>query len=614
MRLLYLLFTLLCFSQFTTDHLQVNASKIIQGNHLKIILEFLPAQNFHLYWWNPGDSGESIKFIVELDEEPLVTYPILLSGPKEIKKEIITNYILEGRFLAVLSFDFKNLPNSGLINLDYLICSDTCIPEQLSIKFNLESLPNYENTEEVNQLDFTSTLPADLSILTLESSLQIRSLESSIKFFPYDLPPSAIYQETPNSVRISSEKPNGLLFVSDTAKFYKIGNFYVYPSVSYQKDNVLSFLYSVLLAILAGVILNFMPCVLPVLALKSLKPSASYIFVAGATLTITVMGILVSGAVEGIKNLGWGFQLQNKIFVFWINFLLFSLTLNFLKVFNIPFFGYAISVNSSSKFFDFFFGIGISLLALPCGAPFLVTLLISSSERSFLQNLLVFIILGLSFSLFFPLTLKFTALKKLTNLIRSNMETSIKILSLPLALTIFWLLWILENQGVSPSLSLVAYLLLGTGVSLLFSRRLIFSALLIFVGGYFASISLKNTESQGISEYGVVWDNYSEDLLKQLRDEGVPYYLDFTAEWCVTCKVNKYLVFSDRELINELKNLKFRFVKADWTNGEQRVTQGLMKRGAKAVPFTVIYIPNKGEVILPTLLTPSIVRKVLSED
>jgi thiol:disulfide interchange protein len=114
-------------------------------------------------------------------------------------------------------------------------------------------------------------------------------------------------------------------------------------------------------------------------------------------------------------------------------------------------------------------------------------------------------------------------------------------------------------------------------------------------------------------EYGVRWKNFSPELVEDLRKNSIPFYLDVTASWCVTCKLNKLLVFSDEELKIKLQNKGFVFVRADWTSGDPQITLFLKKYGANYVPFNLVYHPKIGEKILPTLLSAQKVRLELSE-
>ncbi|MCS6962004.1 MAG: thioredoxin family protein [Deltaproteobacteria bacterium] len=605
----------------TTDNLVVTPYKIQDGRHLKIVLVFNPKPNHHLYWWNSGDTGKPITFSIGFDRPPKQVYPILLSPPEIKVSGIATDYILKNEFIAVASADFDEMPERVSLALDYLICEETCIPETIKNEIDIEKLRVFPYPERIEQLNFPHGFPKHV-IVSEGARTVFSSKEAELYFFPLDLTPDHVKSNGKNEVVVEANLSNlrGLLYVNKDGRksYYKVGNWNIYPELNTVTESQNLFLLSILTAILAGIILNFMPCVLPVLALKTAKSVSSkslgedVAYVLGCSLTVTVLGAIVSGVFFTADTVGWGFQLQNPQFVAVINFVIIVGIFSFFGFIHIPGFNISLPETKNPWLSSIFLGIVVTLVALPCGAPFLATLLVDAGARSVLENVTLFLILGVTFGSFYTLVEKIKPFQKLISFVRSYQPHSYRILAMPIIATSLWLLHINENQQVKIVPLITSY---GLGVwclSVLQKNKKFFGLILLAGSLFFYSLAFKKTyKTPSKEEYGVEWAPYSENLIAKLKTEGKPFYLDFTADWCLTCKFNKILVFSDKELIDEMKKMGFVFVKADWTSGDKAVTRALEMRGQKAIPFTVIFKPDTGEIFLPTLLTPKIVRNAV---
>jgi len=589
--------------------------KSSEATKLSLIFDFKTQPGWYLYWWNPGDSGEAIKFLIRFDSKAKKSYPILLSPPKRKNQGGITNYILENPS-ALLRFDFEKLPRKVEFSIDYLICEEICIPGSINATLSLDKIPVRSADDLEVALDFPNSLPS--SVVVLEGNYTKFEAEAQLDFFPFNNQEVEIAQ---NKVILREDLKNiqGLLKVNDS--FYKVGNWDVYPVVGNLEGYLYSLLTGLMLGIAAGVILNFMPCILPVIALKALqisdkKPALRVAFILGTSLSTLAVGSISYFSKEFLsEGFGWGFQFQNPIFVAIINFLLITTTLNLLGWLPLKISFYHKGSFPQTAGGQFLFGSFLCLLAMPCGAPVLVVLLSKTLTESFLFSFLSFLSLGFSFGFFFVLIEKLILSSKSLKALSSKGDIFKGVLAIPLLLTSFWFLGINQSQGASIFGVLCFYLL---WVILLVSIKKIGLALvLVLISLYWFPVAFGKSSSfcpeDDMFEYGVRWKNFSPELVEDLGKNSIPFYLDVTASWCVTCKLNKLLVFSDEELKIKLQNKGFVFVRADWTSGDPQITLFLKKYGANYVPFNLVYHPKIGEKILPTLLSAQKVRLELSE-
>ena len=394
-------------------------------------------------------------------------------------------------------------------------------------------------------------------------------------------------------------------------------------------------LLSLLLAFIGGLILNLMPCVLPVLSFKALglaQASRSHAhaqahalwYTAGVLASFALVGALVLGLRGAGQALGWGFQLQQPWVVAGLALLMFAIGLSLSGVFQ---FGSSLAgvgqslTEKSGATGDFFTGVLAVVVASPCTAPFMAGALGYAFTAPVLPAMLVFLALGLGLALPFLLIGFIPALA--TRLPKPGlwMDTLKHWLAYPMYLTAVWLLWVFGKQrGIDAvALLLIAAVLLALGLWWYERHRLgdhtakkILSYLLLAVAlGAMVFSTRGIVESRPATlEAGTV--PFSTQALASLRAQGKPVFIDMTADWCITCKVNEKAVFRTDAFRDLLQRTGTVYMVGDWTNQDAEISAFLDQYHAPGVPLYVVYPANGGPGRkLPQLLSLSLVSSAL---
>jgi thiol:disulfide interchange protein/DsbC/DsbD-like thiol-disulfide interchange protein len=434
------------------------------------------------------------------------------------------------------------------------------------------------------------------------------------------------------------------------------------PSPPLVQSNSISHLSTALIfAFLGGLILNLMPCVFPVLGLKILNFVAhakdskkiirlhGFIFTAGIVLSFWLLsGVLMLLRATG-EELGWGFQLQSPGFVAFLIVLLFVLALNFIGVFEIgeSIMGIGSQLSQKQGYLgSFFSGVLATIVATPCTISFMATALAFALSQPAFIAFLVFTTLALGMA--FPyIILSFNpSLLKLLPKPGAWMETFKIVMAFPLFATVIWLSWVFSLQvGYNAQAELLFALLIialglwiysrfkihGRNKSIKATAKII--CLTCFGLGVMLAYDAQNKEirdmeiimssntldpinTPSITSDEIAWMPYSFKLIEELKAQGQPIYVDFTAAWCLTCQANKKAIFNSEKVIKRLKELNIAMVRADWTRRDPAITQALQAFGRSGVPLNVIYPPQQSgltPIILPSILTPNIVLEKLDE-
>ncbi|MCF7687490.1 MAG: thioredoxin family protein [Cephaloticoccus sp.] len=395
-----------------------------------------------------------------------------------------------------------------------------------------------------------------------------------------------------------------------------------------------TFVGTLLLAFVGGLILNLMPCVFPVLGIKILgfvnQAGSDRRKVALHGLVFTI-GVLVSfwtlAGVLGVlrasgDELGWGFQLQSPAFVFALSILLLVFALNMSGVFE---FGLsAVGVGSGLQMKSgfagsFFTGVLATVVATPCSAPFLAPALGAALALPLIESFTIFTFIAIGLSTPYLLLSIFPGAIKILPRPGAWMETFKQFMAFPLYATVGYLVWVLAGQVNEGRMLMVllGLVLIAMGVwvygrwnapgaSAGRARFGLIAGLIVFALGAWTGWP------QAPSPTEVTWEKWSPETVAKLRGENRTIYVDFTARWCATCQANKKLVFHDAEILRYFRAHNIATLRGDWTNQDPLITAELAHYNRSAVPFNVIWKPGQTEpVILPELLTAGIVLDAL---
>jgi thiol:disulfide interchange protein DsbD len=665
------------------------------GQAIWVGLSLQHAPQWHTYWINPGDSGLPTQ--LEWDLPPGVrAEPVLWPLPHQLRAGTLTNYGFEGNALLVVPLhiekDFKPSAKNTLdiqLHANWLVCRLECIPQEgdfsLSIPANsstatqtaaFESVLAQQPQALVNVQAIAHPQGAgNAQFLTLEirglpanlqgRRLEVFALEPEILDSASHNHPQAsqawagdVWQAQLPLSNLRSAAPAALTLLlvdasQGTRQGWRVGlkiegawpdpsqeplpsaSVDITPTDFSAADNT-SFVLALLGACLGGLILNLMPCVLPVLAIKFLGFSRQHAHareqrLSGLAYTLgVVMSFLALGAAllalrASGEQLGWGFQLQSPGVVALLAGLFTLIALNLFGLFELgqvlpsAWLSYQAKHPITNAWVS---GVLAVVVASPCTAPFMGASLGLAMTLPTWQALGIFMCMGLG------LALPYLLLSWLPNLARHMpqpgawMVTLRQLLGFPMLATVVWLVWVLSLQTSSDASALVLLGLLTLSAwvwSLRYKShvaRLFQVALLaaLFTLGTLALRAFEhNTNPTAIgSESTRAWRNWSQESVQQTLSQGQPVFVDFTAAWCVTCQINKQTTLSDPQVLQAFDARHVQRMRADWTRRDPAITRALSALGRSGVPVYVLYAPGRSPVVLSELLSVEKIQQALS--
>jgi thiol:disulfide interchange protein DsbD len=395
--------------------------------------------------------------------------------------------------------------------------------------------------------------------------------------------------------------------------------------------------WALLLALAGGLVLNLMPCVLPVLSLKALTLADGNLdggarrralaYTAGVLLGFLLLGGLVVGLRGAGQALGWGFQLQQPWVVALLAYVMFGVGLNLSGVFGVGYglagVGHGLTARKGVSG-DFFTGVLAVVIASPCTAPFMATALAYAFTASVPAALLVFLALGLGLALPFLLIGFIPALANRLPRPGAWMDTLKQVLAFPMYLTAAWLVWVLGQQRGVDAIGAALAGAVVLALALWWLQRLQLRSapvqrvlvVLVLVAsllplGWIARqpppAARAATPTDGTQ-------TYSAKALAELRAQGRIVLVDMTADWCVTCKANEKAVLDTDAFRASLKAHDAVLMTGDWTNVDPEISAFLEQHQAVGVPLYVVFPRDGGEGrVLPTVLTQAIVEAALTQ-
>lgn len=673
-----------------TDHV---ASELISevesiqpGQPFWVALRLEMEEHWHTYWRNAGDAGLQTTIDWTLPEG-FEASDIYWPHPQKIYLDDLANYGYEGETFLLVKITPPATIDQNEIELkakaDWLVCKIECLPGGAEYSLTLPVKNETPTTSEKWQQDFADTrfqLPLKDSgwkITSVKNEENVKIFISppdentsveKIQFFPfeggiYNNAADQNFKETDYGFELTipyddfkvsePDSLKGILVssygwrVEDTEKALEV-TIPFGEDVAVSNTEESSVWLALLFAFIGGMILNLMPCVLPVLSIKIMgfvqqagedkKKILNHglMFTLGVLISFWILAGALVALRAGGQELGWGFQLQSPTFLIILSVFLFLFALNLFGVFEIGTSLMSVGSKSASKSGSggaFMSGVTATVVATPCTAPFMGTALGFAIAQPAFVTMAIFTSLAVGMAFPYLLLSIFPAWLKYLPKPGSWMETLKQFMGFPLAATVIWLAWVLGLQTGSDGVAalLIALLLASLGVWIygkwgtftstntvkLVSRT--FAIILIAAGLFFgitsATSSVKTvSETISNSEDGIKWEKFSQSKLDELRSAGTPVFIDFTAAWCLTCQVNERVAINTSDVIKKFDEKNIVALKADWTSRDDEITKALAKFGRNSVPLYVLYAENLDEpIVLPEVLTSGIVLETLEK-
>lgn len=401
-------------------------------------------------------------------------------------------------------------------------------------------------------------------------------------------------------------------------------------------SNSITFTAALLGALLGGLILNLMPCVFPVLAIKVVGFTrhaddrrghriAGVAYTAGVVASFVALAALMLALRAAGEQLGWGFQLQSPLVVAVLAGLFTLIALNLAGVFEFRSF-----LPSSVATLEarhpvanaFLTGVLAVAVASPCTAPFMGASLGLAVGLPAVQALAIFAVLGLGMALPYLLASWVPAVAHWLPRPGAWMDTFRRLMAFPMFATVAWLVWVLGQQsGIDGAGALLALLvalsMVVWALTLRGRTRVALASValagLALVGWATGSAITRPPASQQAAVAEGLWQPWQPGRVDQLLAAGQPVFVDFTAAWCVTCQYNKQTTLANRELLADFAAANFALLRADWTRRDPAITAALAQLGRNGVPVYVIYRQGRAPVVLSEVLGVQEVRAAISE-
>lgn len=392
---------------------------------------------------------------------------------------------------------------------------------------------------------------------------------------------------------------------------------------------------AVLGALLGGLILNLMPCVFPVLAIKVMSFTrhandrrghrvSGLAYTAGVVLSFLALGALMLGLRSAGEQLGWGFQLQSPAVVAALALLFTLMGLNLAGLFEFgKFLPSRVAAHQAKNpaLNAFLSGVLAVAIASPCTAPFMGASLGLALGLPALQALLIFASIGVGMALPYLAASLVPAVARLLPRPGLWMDTFRRAMAFPMFATVVWLVWVLGQQtGIDGAGALLALLVALSGViwslTLKGRSRVVIATISIagfaLLTGAIGQNVLKPVETTTTTTSGDRWQAWAPGRVEQVLATGAPVFVDFTAAWCVTCQYNKKTTLANPEVLADLDAKKVTLLRADWTRRDPAITAALSQLGRNGVPVYVIYKNDRAPVVLSEILSVQELRSALA--
>ncbi len=648
---------------FVHAGLEAESGQPAPGDTVTLALTMRPDKGWHGYWQNPGDAGVGLVLDWKLPPgvtvgEPRFPVPdtLIISG--------FMNYIYKTphAILVDVKIDRNIAMGTTLpigVDAEWLACTDrVCVPQRGSLALELAAGAGEVDASKRTQFDvWRAALPVPLDREALYAvtgkTMQIavpfpaKAGLAEPYFFPLTL---ALFDyvaaqkvkrigdwlviETQLSLDFKSQPPErieGLLRIGKDQGLLikaKVGAVPVGGTVLSTSNAGIAVatppLHWLLLAALAGgVLLNIMPCVFPILGLKALALAKAggderaaradaLAYTAGVTLSCVALGGLMLALRAGGQEVGWAFQLQSPSFVLFLLLLMVGVTANLAGLFELRSFsgGNALTTRSG-PIGSFWTGVLAAAVATPCTGPFMAAALGAALLVPTAQALILFAALGLGIAIPFLLIAFIPQLRRRLPKPGPWLHTFRSFMAVPMGLTalaLLWLLWRLSGQVglLIGALAVLLLLALLWAVGRWNRRRAgltgITIGLTLALSASYLLPADNNAASASVSAL-LPSQPFDEKLLGSLRAEGKPVFVYFTADWCVTCKINEAAVLETEATANLFADNKVVVLRGDFTRRDPAIARFLYQQHAVGVPLYLYYPKGADGRKLPQLLS-----------
>ena len=656
------------------------------GKTVWVGLQLRHQPEWHTYWKNSGDSGLATRLSWTLPAGVLagdIAWPL----PVKIPIGNLANYGYENTVLLpvplTITPDFKpSVVNPELaikLQASWLVCKLECVPQDGEFVLRIP----VKGSTAIHGAAFDAALKAQPQALKKAGSIAIegQTLKVSVAGLPVGLQGKNLdfFPETPEIIETAArwkQSWQGEVWTAEVplsphrsaspevmplVLAGKMGNERLgfitqakvsgtwpamvplslsgaatsSPPISVSSNLPVSLWMAMLGALLGGMILNLMPCVFPVLAIKVVgfarhgsnqrrQRVGGLAYSAGVVLTFVALGALMLVLRSAGEQLGWGFQLQSPAVVAALAVLFTVIGLNLAGLFE---FGQFVPSNvamleaKNPSVNAFLSGILAVVIASPCTAPFMGASLGLALALPAAQALAIFATLGLGMALPYLAASWSPALARKLPRPGVWMATFRHAMAFPMFATVVWLVWVLGQQsGINGAAALLALLLslalVIWALGLQGRSRMVMAtvslAALAFLAGSIGQNVIKPLASNNATASPALWQPWSPGKVDQVLATGTPVFVDFTAAWCVTCQYNKSTTLANKEVLADLAARQVTLLRADWTRRDADITATLAQLGRNGVPVYVLYQTGRAPVVLSEILSVSEVRSALA--
>ena len=627
----------------TTTTLVSEVAAVAPGQPFRVALDQIFARGWHSYWRNPGAAGAAMEIAWEGGDAGPLQFPAptrIPSGPL-----ISFGYENSATYLATITPPPGLRPGQSLAltaDARWLVCADICIPEEgrFTLSLPVEAVARRDPATAARfdaaeaAMPRPLPFPARLGFSNLTGALEIDGLPGGVRdafFFPlsetlldhtaaqpWRLVGSSLTVELRRGQGAVPDIAHGVLVLTDSQGVRGAFDIALPPGVL--ATAAMPLWQAIGFAVLGGLILNLMPCVFPILAMKAMalvrlggaSRADVRIHAAGYTAGVVLGFLAAGGAMLALRMAGsaagWGFQFTQAPFVAVMAWVMLAVGLNLSGVFAIR--GPVVSGGGGS----FATGLLAVLVATPCTVPFMTVALGAAMAMPPVSMLLIFAGLGLGMALPYALLGVVPGLARAMPRPGPWMERLRQLLAFPMYAAAAWLVWVLAQlagaDGVALGLGgalLVALAAWALGQGARWARGL---AVVATVAALALLPGLRTAPAIAAGPH----EAWSAARVEALRAEGRTVFVNLTAAWCISCQVNERVTLDTQAVRDAFHARNVAVLTGDWTRGDPAIGSLLRQHQREGVPLYLLYPARGGPpVILPQILTEGIVLRALAD-